>query len=313
MSLCETASPPVRLFSDADLRLLATLHTLLETRSVTRAAERLGISQPSVSRSLARARSRFGDPLLLRNGAGMVLTPRAESLREPLGAWLADGRALLSPEIVEPARLARTFRIASTDYGVLSVVRPSLQRIASAAPRVELAIQTLTTDCTRLLARGDLDLIVSGFDPDLSLTHAQLLFKEQDVCLAAPDHPDLIDGRMSREAFLAQDHIDMHVAGYALVDFGRVRNAMPRRKLVHTESFMMAPYLVAGSKAVMMAPTRAAELFSKTHGLVAFEPPITMPAYGYWLTWHERAHRDPETQWLIEELARPFVGEFVQR
>lgn len=301
-------SEPINFYDESDLRLLTTLHVLLETLSVTKAANRMKVSQPAVSRSLARARARFDDPLLLRSSGGMVLTPRAERLREHLGAWLAEGRVLLAQGEVDPKSLQRRLRIASTDQGVVSVIEPSLQTLAAVAPQLELSIHPFTSDSEKLLASGGVDLVICGGAPDLSRVHARWLYSESHVGLACRTHPGLQDGRMSAETFFAQAHVAVRVPGGLAAAYEEQYPDIRRRNIIITEHFMMAPYLISGSRAVMTAPSRVAHRFEEVHGLVAFEPPIPLPNFDYWITWHERAQRDAEVQWLIEQLCLPFAS-----
>lgn len=298
---------PIDFYDESDLRLLTTVHVILETLSVTKAAKRMKVSQPAVSRSLARARLRFDDPLLLRSSGGMVLTPRGERLREHLGAWLAEGRVLLAQTEVDPQSLQRRLRIASTDQGVVSVIEPSLQALAEAAPKLELSIHPYTADSEKLLANGGVDLVICGGAPDLSRVHARWLFSESHLGLACRTHPGLQDGRMSAETFFAQAHVAVRVPGGLAAAYEEQHPDIRRRNIVITDHFMMAPYLIAGSRAVMTAPSRVARRFEQVHGLVAFEPPTPLPNFDYWITWHERAQRDPEVQWLIQQLCLPFA------
>jgi len=299
-------APLISLYSDADLRLLTTLHTLLQTCSVTQAAERLGVSQPAVSRTLARARERFQDPLLLRSGGKMILTSRAEGLKTQLAKWLADGQALFSQVEIVPELLNRQYRIASTDYGVFSVIEPSLARLAQEAPHIELSIHPYTPESEGLLASGELDFVIRGGAPDLSRVHARLLYSEHHLALASADHPELVNGSMSVEVFFEQPHVVVRVPTGLAGDYEMEDSGIHRRKLVVSDHFMMAPYLVAGSRNVMTAPSRAALRFADTHRLVAFEPPVPLAGFDYWITWHERTQRDAEIQWLIDYLAQPF-------
>lgn len=117
-------------FKQTDLRLLAHLDVLLELQNVSRAAQMMGLSQPAMSRVLARLRDQMQDALLFRSGGQMVLTPRAEALRQPLRKWLAQADLLLQPQQFDPTTAQRSFRVSSTDYGILSVIRPALTRMS---------------------------------------------------------------------------------------------------------------------------------------------------------------------------------------
>ncbi len=292
----------------ADFDLLRTLHTLLETRSTTRAATLLGKSQPSISRALSRLRQRFDDPLLIRGAGGLVPTPRAQELAEPLAKWLNEGELLFQPQQFDPAQLRRTFRLASTDFGVLAVIAPALGAIADAAPDMDLIVEPLTERSGHELARGDIDLIVTGIDPDPSAVHSQLLFVETFLSIARRDHP-AFDGRddIDLETFLAWPHVMVTVAENAHDPLeGRFPPTRQRRTIMRSKTFMTAPFLAAQSDAFMTLPAAAARHFATTIGVRAFDPPLPLGSFNYWLAWHERSRRDPATLWLIDRLAAPF-------
>jgi len=295
-------------FEDLDLSLLKLLHVLLEERGPTTAARRLGVSQPAVSRALAKLRIAFDDPLLVRKFGGMVLTPRAEALRAPLARWLADGQALFRQNI-PPGELKRIFRIASTDFGIITVIGPALAKLAEAAPNVSLLVSPLTADSSRQLSDGELDLVITGFDPDLSAVHARYLFSETFMSMARPGHPLLEGDAISLDGFLDWPHIVVTVMGQEAnyLETAEER-AAERRIILWTPEFSIAAPLVLGSDALVTLPKRAASQFAPTYGLELFQPPLELKPFDYWLTWHERSHRDPSTSWLIEKLAEPFMA-----
>lgn len=294
-------------YEDVDFGLLRVLHALLEARGVTAAARRLGVSQPAVSRSLARLRAHFGDMLLIRTAGGMVLTPRAETLRRPLAEWMAEGQALLQRSQDPAAAPARTFRIASTDFGMLSVIGPQVAKIASIAPDVRMVVSPLTDEAERQLNEGNLDLIVTGFPPDLETVHSQHLFTEGYKSLTRADHPGLTGGAMSLSAFVTWPHIVVSVKDE---NADPIEEMLPegcrRRIILWTREFSVAPYLAASSDAIITVPERAARLFARSHEVAIFDPPVDLGTFEYSLTWHERSRRDPATLWLINQLSEPF-------
>ncbi len=291
-----------------DFDLLRTLHALLETRSTTRAAVLLGRSQPSVSRALARLRNQFDDALLIRGAGGLVPTPRAQELVEPLARWLSEGELLLRPRQFNPARLRRTFKVASTDFGTLAVIAPVLGTITGVAPDVEVIVDPLTERSGHELARGDLDLIVTGLDPDPAAVHSELLFVETFLSIARRDHPAFAEGdEIDLDTFLAWPHVMVTVAENAHDPLeGRFPPTRHRRTIMRSKTFMTAPFLAMQSDAFMTLPAHAARQFAATAGVRAFEPPLPLGNFNYWLAWHERSRRDPATLWLIDCLAEPF-------
>src|SRR4051794_6382549 len=144
-----------------DLNLALVLHALLAERSVSRAAKRLGLSQSATSHALARLRSALEDPLFVRVPHGIVPTPRAEALEDALAAGLALlEQSLLPPQRFEPARHARRFRIAATDYVEFLLLPRFLGALASEAPNIDVWVRPYSDDALVALQRGDLDFVL---------------------------------------------------------------------------------------------------------------------------------------------------------
>lgn len=291
-----------------DANLLITLAVLLKTRSVTRTAAQLGTSQPSVSRSLARLRAVLADPLLVRTRGGMALTRRAEELSAPLQHWLATTANLLEPDEFDPAALVRRFRIASTDFGVLAVIAPALERLAEAAPGAAVEIVPLRGgSMLGELTSGSVDLLVSGLEPNPAQTHTRRLFTEDLSCLFRRDHP-LAGGHgpVPLETFLAWPHIALTVGDD---DFDRIDQRLgdagaTRRVVARLPYFGIAPFLIGGSDAVVTLPTTAARRMAGSD-LATRPAPAEIGTFDYWLVWHERTARDPASIWLRDLLAAP--------
>lgn len=289
-----------------DLNLLATLAVLLQTRSVTGTARRLGLSQPTVSRSLAELRQILDDPLLVRTNGGMQRTHRAEQLVEPVAEWLASTSALLHSPRFDPAALDRCFRIASTDYGVLTVISPALAPVTAAAPAVTVDIVPFSADMMQKLASGEIDLIISGLATDHALVHGRSLFADTYTCVMRAGH-DLArpDAPLTLEAFLAWPHVGVVVSDLAVdgVDVRLGARSAERRVTVRLPYFHAAPSLIAGSDVLMTLPTRAATRFAASYGLAVRPAPVVIGELDYRLLWHERSARDHATLWLADTLA----------
>lgn len=284
-----------------------TLSMLLQTRSVSRSAQRLGLSQPTVSRALGQLRQILADPLLVRSGGGMALTPRGAALAQPLEAWLAMSATLLEPARFDPALLDRNFRVAATDYGVLSVVSPALPAIGAVAPACGIDVSAFSDDMFKKLVSGELDLIIYGFEPDLSLTHARHLFRETQSLIVRPGHPMAAHGQdsiPSLDAYLAWPHVAVTIGD---PDIDHVQSclgdrATERQLVARLPYFYAAPDLIGATDAILTMPTRAAQRFARTHGFACLPCPMDIKGFDYWVLWHERSARDPATLWLIDQL-----------
>ncbi len=259
---------------------------------------------------MARLRELFDDPLLIRANKGMQLTCRAEELVEPLRHWLAHTDSLFARGRFDPAAVNRRFRIASTDFGVTAVIAPALARLHGQAPGVVVDTVAFTDGMFGKLASGEIDLILSGLDPDHSLAYSRRLFTMTSCCLMRAGHPLAAGkGRISIEQFLAWPHISILVGEHG---FDRVAallgaRAGERRVIATTPYFEAAQAMLGASDALLLLPTplaRSRPPGSRASPRFAVRPaPALFPPLDYRLLWHERNRRDPATMWLVEQLA----------
>lgn len=287
-----------------DLNLLVTLRALLETRSVGRTAIRLNMSQPAVSRALARLRLVFGDRLLVKAGAGMLETPRAAALLEPVRKALAgleevlDGGQRFNPETSE-----RVFRIASTDYGASAVLPSLMARITAMAPLGGIEIVPMTPGYFRDLGTGELDLVLftgGGAPAHLS---SDDLFREDYVCVIRAGHPVLREAqgsKISLDSYLAWPHVLVTVhGGRTGLVCDKLRSIGRERRIV-----LWLPYFGAAvaatlaSDLILTIPRRIAANASKASQLVFLEPPVDLDGFDYRMIWHPRSDDDAGHRWL---------------
>ncbi|QYD68087.1 LysR family transcriptional regulator [Paraburkholderia edwinii] len=287
-----------------DLNLLVTLDVLLAEHNVTRAAQRLNFSQPSVSVHLAKLREIFGDPLLLPGPRGMRPTARALSLREPLRQALESLERAIAPEHpFDPAAADRTWRVGAADYGEMTIVLPALDAIRRAAPRTRLAVLPLIPGRTAKQAeQGELDLAFHTTDDAPPELRARPLFKEQYVLVSRAGHPKL-KRRPTLAQFCKLEHVIVSPGGgafHGVTDDALAAVGLERRVVLSVPHFLVVESVLAGSDLVAMLPSR---LVRDTGQLQACAPPIDVPGYEMTMLWHERSHRDPAHQWLREQIA----------
>ncbi len=288
-----------------DLSLLLALDALLQEANVTRAARRLGLSTPATSHALARIRERLGDPILVRAGRRMVLTPRAERLRPQVRSLVEDARRALSPEAsFSPRSLQRTFTIFSTDH-VLLVLGPVVDRILrTEAPGVSLRfLPSLVEDWIPLRdGAADLSVCLLGHFP--SEFRTRKLFTDRFACVVREGHPVARRG-ISLEQYLALDHVVVAPLGLpSQVDAVLAGRGLARRVRRTVPYFLSGLLMAAESDDVLTVSDRAARALAGTLGLRLLEPPLPLDPYALHLLWHPRLEEDPANRWLREVFLR---------
>ena len=287
-----------------DLNLLKALEALIDERNVTRAASRLGVTQPAMSSMLTRLRDTFEDPLFVRASRGIVPTHRALELVGPLKHVMSEISTLLSASAFDPLTARQTFSIAATDYALRAVALPLIGVLKRQAPNLRLSFVSVEDDQTQArLERAEIDLALVAPDrtsPDL---HARELFVEHYVCAIRKDHPAIRDGkRLTLDQFCSLEHalVSHNGNGFrGVTDESLERLGKHRQVSLSVQSFLIVPELLRASDLVAVLPSR---LIAGVDGLEVFEPPIDIPGFTKSVVWHERTHRDAAHRWLREKL-----------
>ncbi|MGY5809216.1 LysR family transcriptional regulator [Rhizobium sp. LEGMi198b] len=281
-----------------DLNLLKALDALLDERSVTRAAERLGLTQPAVSGMLTRMRVSFDDPLFVRTQRGVVPTLRAMELAGPVKQVLGDVEALLQPPTFDPATAEFTMSIAATDYALHAVVLPFLPKLRAVSSGVRVAVRPLEHDRAQMqFERGDLDLALvtpETAPPDL---HARHLFDETYVCAMREGHPDAC-GPIDLDRFCALDHALVSYSGerfWGVTDDALASLGRRRRVALSVTSFLILAEILRSTDLIAVVPRRLVE---GVEGILVKESPVSIPGFSKIAVWHERTHSDPRHRWI---------------
>src|SRR3954451_5032021 len=231
-----------------DLNLLVALDALLDERTVTRAAARLGYTQPTISGMLARLRNLFGDPLFVRTQRGVQPTPRAQALALPLKQLLADGRSLVERETFNPASAQATFTVSANDYMQHALLVPFVKALRSEARNVRLAIAPpIVEGLSDILARERIDLAVTIPEFAALELRSRLLYRERYVVAARPRHPLARRSAMSIETFCAFDHVLVSPTGGSFegpTDRALARLGRRRPVRYSVPSFLLLPELL---------------------------------------------------------------------
>lgn len=287
--------------SNIDLNLLVVVDAVLETRSATRAAARLHVTQSAVSNALRRARELFDDPLVVRSGRGLTPTPMAEALAPRLRDALVSLRGLLGGDArFDPATSTRRFQIACSD-AVGIVLLPRLLALFQAhLPNALLQAVTLDQMLgVGGLAYANIDLLIGAPPSTPPGCDEQLLFEDPMVAIVRSGHPG-VARRLSLARYTALDHAELALFGEPddRVDRALALHGRTRRIAVAAPHIAMLPALVAGSDCVATVTRTCVKLFATSMSLQMFKPPIELEPIRIRQFWHRRVANDPGTTLL---------------
>jgi DNA-binding transcriptional LysR family regulator len=293
----------------ADLNLLRALDALLEEGSVGAAAERLHLSQPAMSRTLARLRRATGDEILVRNGRAMVLTPYAQAVREEVHVLVHRAQAMLDPAAdINLRTIERTYTLQCND-ALAEVLAPRLAQILTAdAPGLRLRFLPEPATTSDDLRRGQVDLRVTSDPAESADLHSATLAHDRLVAAVRDNHPRL-DALCSPEGFAGLRHVIVSRRG-RLRD--RVDDALEKRGLHRTVALTaptaaVALQIVATSDLVVAVPGRLLAPQAATYRLTTSPLPVEVPELPIMLTWHRRHSRDPAHRWLRDHIRQVII------
>lgn len=285
-----------------DLNLLKAFVALLDSRSVTRAADQLGLTQPAVSGMLARLRELFDDPLFVRTQRGVIPTPRAEMLAEPVRSALAIIQSVLVPQDFDPGTAGLTVSLAATDYAQKAVVLPLLATLRRDAPGIRIAVRPVDTEhLARQMESGLVDMALITPEMARDTMRSRHLFDETYVCVMRDNHP-AAGKAMDLDLLCTLDHGIMSHDGTQFrgaTDEALARMGRSRRVVASVPSFMVLIEMIRRSDMMALLPRR---LVAEMTGLHITEPPLAVNGFSKLLTWHERLQHDGAHRWLRDRI-----------
>lgn len=294
---------------DLDLNLLVVLDVLLSERHVSRAAEKLNMSQPAVSRALAKLREGFADPLLVRSGAGMLLTSRAEKLALDLQPVLRDLNRLVEPPEFDPATDTSLIRITGLDLEIGLYFPMLIRYLRKHAPYMRFEVVRQEADSFPMLERDEVHFSLSGLHPmsaEHSL-HRRMLEEVPVVCLMWRDHP-LASKQFSVQDYAAAPHglVSITGRGPGSMDGVLEKVGLSRRVAVRLAGFTSVADFLEHTDLIFTLPQKLAERIAVGRDLVIRElpPSIQQRPVKFYLYWHERYHQDPRIVWVREQLVQ---------
>ncbi|UVA78525.1 LysR family transcriptional regulator [Pandoraea commovens] len=296
-----------------DLNLLVVFQHLYNARRVSRVAEALGVTQPAVSNSLARLRKLFNDELFIRTSRGMLPTPMATELAEPVAAALDALHGVFNRQLAfDPATSQRAFQIAMTDIGEVHFLPKLMHALGERAPGITVStVRNTAVNLREEMAAGQVDLAV-GHLPDLSAEFFQRrLFRQKYVCMFRPGHPlDRVTtsarsrktstARMTREDFERSEQVMVVAAGtgHGQVDEFMARAHVQRNIRLRVPHFVALADILHATDLIATVTEKFAQRSAQHFGLRYVDHPLDIPDVQINLFWHARYHREPASQWM---------------
>jgi LysR family transcriptional regulator, nod-box dependent transcriptional activator len=287
-------------FKNFEVGLLVALDALLSEKSVTRAGERLHLSQPATSIILARLRRYFGNDLLVPTGRRMVLTPLAESLVQPVrNCLLQIQHTVASKAEFDPAVSSRRFRLAVSDYVTAILISQTLQAVARQAPGITFEIFRLDENIEQRLEKGEVDFIIRPVVHAMPIHPKEPLFEDNHTCVVWNKN-SLIGKNLTRKQFFGLGHVSVHFGHASAIfeDWFATRYGEIRKIEVVAQDFEVACRLVVGTNRIATVMSRMARLCSMHLPLRLIPPPFAIPTVTHCLQWHRYQDQDPGSIWL---------------
>lgn len=285
-----------------DLNLLKSLNALIETESVTKAAEVVNLSQPAMSHALGRLQHLLKDPVLIRSGRGMVLTPRGEALREPVQRALDQVSKVFEPQIFNPALAEARFSIMAPDYLGQIIMAPVIGQALTLAPNIEIELENISKKAIADMCAGKISL---GFGvvndgPELENVRAQALFEDQQICLMRKGHP-LSQGKMSLKDYANARHGLLSITGKG---GGRIDDVLKsfgfeRKIALRVSHYLTISEVLSPTDLLMTVPqVLANKIMTDQLCQRSLPKELQLPSFTVSQIWHERFEKDPAHQWL---------------
>lgn len=292
---------------DLDLQLLRAFDALLRERHITRAAERLEISQSSMSVSLAKLRDLTGDELLMRSGTGWMPTELALLLWPRVQEAIVALERVLEPARFDPAAASQTFRLIVIDYIDLLMMPAVMRRVRREAPGVRLhVLQTNPHHFAEMMAAGELDLALTYFPNAPEHLKGRRLFSDRFLGLAARAHP-VHRTTLDVAAFCALPHVTIELVSAQIynvqIDAALEPHGLRRQVRMTKPNFLALPFVLETSDMVASIPARLARRMMRMAEVEPFDIPLDLPTFDVRMLWHPRTDHSPAHAWLREVMA----------
>ncbi len=290
--------------NQVDLNLLVAFDALMSEGSVTRAAARLSVGQSAMSSTLARLRKLFDDPLLVREGRGLVATPLAESLAKQVREVLDQIEYILTdPTDFGPASDTRTFTIVASDVLSVILLKPLRARLSVEAPGVRIQVSPPVVDDAERLMRNQVDLVVTPRDafPDYLNFRSTFLFSDRHLC-AVDVHNEAVGSTLSLEEFSSLPYLATTCGRGITTAEAQLDRLGVSRNVEFTTSFGLVPTLLSGSRMIGLVHERLALAIADQTTLRLIEPPVPLQPIHMLMLWTNSSEADPGHSWLHRKI-----------
>jgi DNA-binding transcriptional LysR family regulator len=294
-----------------DLNLLVVFDAVLAEGSISRAADRLKLSQPAASNALARMRQATGDRLFVRLANAMVPTPYAQTIADPIRQALASIRVSLgASREFDPATAQRSFAIYLTDLGEAYFLPRLLERLHRTAPGVRIRTLPMPSELALdALRNGEVDLAIGNL-PDLGAGFfMQRLFRDRYVCVVRKGHP-VIGERITARQFAAASHAIVTPGGWGhgIIERALVEHGLEQRITLRMQNFLVLASIVATTDMLAIVPQSVGSQLSQHNDVKLLPLPITIKPFDVKQCWQERFHDDKGNRWLRQQFAELFTS-----
>ncbi|OWW22578.1 LysR family transcriptional regulator [Noviherbaspirillum denitrificans] len=291
--------------SRVDLNLFTVFEAIYTEGSVTRASQKLNLTQPAISHALGRLRQMFDDPLFVRQGHAMVSTPLARSIIDPIRNSLRNLEVTLNGvHAFDPATAEKRFNIAVRDVLEATILPPLMLQVRESAPLAEVAASHVERrELQGELANGTLDVAIDVLLPLSSDIMHTRIYQDSTVVVARQGHP-AIDGAIDIGTYLNQDHIlaSSRRRGPGLQDFELSRFGMERRIRLRCQHYFAACRVVSQTDMILTMPGRYARIANEQFGNQVLPFPLEIPPFDVFLYWHSNVDNDPANRWFREKV-----------
>ncbi len=291
-----------------DARMLVLFDEIYRTQSMTRAAERLDLSQPTASIWLSKLRRDWHDPLFVRTTTGMQPTPRADALIGPAREALALLRRLsASLPGFDPAATHRSFRICMTDASHITLLPRLLAHVRTIGPEIRLDVVPITAGTGHTLETGEADLALGYITGLEAGFHEQRLYAQDFICLVSAKHPRIRDVFTPR-AYKEEGHIGiLSSTSYPMLQSSFKRLGIERRVQLELPGFLGLAAIVSATDLIATVPRTIGETLAQMGPIKVFPCPLRIPTFMVKQYWHARYHHDPGVRWLRGVCAHLFA------